>query len=86
MPIDESACKQLNLVTNLHSKSIPDVETPRIIGIDDWAYRKGSTYGTVIVDLEKQKIIDLLPDREADTVEQQEQWSGRRTSEQIKNA
>lgn len=35
--------------------------TPRIIGIDDWAFRKGRTYGTIIVDHESGKPIDLLP-------------------------
>jgi transposase len=38
---------------------------PKVIGVDDWAWRKGCTYGTIIVDLEKRKVIDLLPDREA---------------------
>ena len=42
---------------------------PRIIGIDDWAQRKGHSYGTIIVDLEQQKPIDLLSDRLAETVE-----------------
>ena len=37
----------------------------RIVGLDDWAWRKGSTYGTIIVDLERREVIDLLPDRSA---------------------
>jgi transposase len=56
------------LLRSIYAKQIPEVETPRILGLDDWAYRKFLKYGTVLVDLEKQKIIDLLPDREADTV------------------
>src|SRR5271157_1816969 len=35
------------------------------LGIDDWAWRKGSTYGTIIVDLERREVIDLLPVRSA---------------------
>jgi transposase len=44
------------------------VEPPRVVGIDDWAWRKGQRYGTIVVDLERSDVIDLLPDRDADTV------------------
>ena len=38
------------------------VAAPRIVGIDDWAWRKGQRYGTVIVDLERRRVLDLLPE------------------------
>jgi transposase len=41
---------------------------PRIVGLDDWAWRRGRRYGTMIVDLERNRPIDLLPDRQAGTV------------------
>jgi transposase len=41
---------------------------PRFVGIDDWAWRKGQRYGTIVVDLETNEVIDLLPDRDASTV------------------
>ncbi len=40
----------------------------RVLGIDDWARRKGHTYGTILVDLEAHQVVDLLPDRTAATV------------------
>ena len=43
-------------------------EPPRVVGIDDWAWRKGQRYGTIVVDLERGEVIDLLPDRDAATV------------------
>ncbi len=38
------------------------------VGIDDWAFRRGHRYGTIIVDLERREVIDLLEDREAGSV------------------
>jgi transposase len=42
---------------------LPAPEAPRVVGIDDWAMRKGRTYGTILVDLERRRPVDLLPDR-----------------------
>ena len=39
----------------------------RIIGIDDWSWRKSQTYGTIIVDLERRAVIDVLEDRDVVT-------------------
>ncbi|MGI4827567.1 MAG: transposase [Janthinobacterium lividum] len=36
-----------------------------MLGIDDWAWRKGYRYGTILCDLETRKVVDLLPDRDA---------------------
>src|SRR5262249_49358431 len=41
---------------------------PHVIGIDDWAYRKGRRYGTIVVDLEQGGPVDLLEERLAETV------------------
>jgi transposase len=58
------------LLRLLHHLETPAVEQPRVIGIDDWAFRKGRSYGTLIVDHERGKAIDVLPDREGETVKQ----------------
>jgi transposase len=49
------------------SSSIP---APRVLGIDDWAWRKGHRYGTILCDLERGKVVDLLPDRSAESTAQ----------------
>ncbi len=38
---------------------------PRVLGLDDWAWSKGQRYGTILVDLETRRVVDLLPDRSA---------------------
>jgi transposase len=38
-----------------------------VLGVDEWAYRKGRNYGTILVDLERRRVIDLLPDRSSES-------------------
>ena len=56
------------LLNALKAMPLPIVNKPRIIGVEDFAFKRDHTYGTVIVDLETHKPIDLLPDRQASTL------------------
>ncbi len=48
--------------------SAASASAPRVLGVDDWAKRKGQTYGSILCDLETSAVVDLLPDREASTL------------------
>jgi transposase len=57
------------LLRLIRAVPIQEAPAPRVVGIDDWAWRRGRRYGTIIVDLEREnRPVDLLPDRQAETV------------------
>jgi transposase len=91
--LDQSASRD-TLIRLVRRHELPAAPTPRILGVDDWARRKGHTYpqlcqrgmghcdvddwarrkghtyGSILVDIEQGEIIDLLPDRSAETFAQ----------------
>jgi transposase len=57
------------LLRQMRRVVLPNAESVRLLGVDDWAWKKGQTYGTILVNLERHRPIDLLPDRTSATTE-----------------
>jgi transposase len=55
------------LLRRAHRAPLPAIPTPRVLGIDDFSFRKGHIFGTMLTDGESHQVIDLLPDRTAET-------------------
>jgi transposase len=55
------------LLRQVRRAPVPAMPVPRVVGVDDWCFLRGRRYGAILVDLERRQVLDLLPDREADT-------------------
>ncbi|MDQ2842516.1 MAG: transposase [Acidobacteriota bacterium] len=67
------------VLRTIKSPGVPEVteEAVHHLGVDDWAWRKGQNYGTILVDLERHQVIDVLPDRSAKSLQE---WLSHRTT------
>jgi len=65
MPISEAT-----VLCSLFLVPLPEVGNVRVVGVDDWSWRRGKRFGSILVNLETHKIVGLLADREAESVRQ----------------
>ena len=63
MPISEAT-----VLCSLFLLPLPEVGKVHVVGVDDWSWRRGKRFGSILVNLETHKIVDLLADREAESV------------------
>jgi transposase len=55
------------LLEHIRSRNLGKARTPRILSVDDFSFRRGGSWGTVLVDLERHQLVDILPDRSSET-------------------
>ncbi len=72
---DDTVLRHLKRPSSQHIAAVP-----RVVGIDDWAWRKSHTYGTIVVDLERRTVVDVLGDRSSSSVAA---WLGAHPSVEI---
>ena len=60
-------CSRATILRLVCQRPLPSSAHVRVVGVDEWAWRKGQSYGTILVDLEQHIPIDLLEDASAES-------------------
>lgn len=55
------------MLRRMMARSSPSSYQVSLLGIDDWSFRRGRKFGTLLVDLATHRVLDLLPDRNAES-------------------
>jgi len=63
------ACSADTMLRLIRRTTLSPHVTPTHLGVDDWAFRRNVSYGTILVDLHDHQVVDLLPDRSASSLE-----------------
>ena len=63
------ACSADTMLRLIRRTTLAPHVTPTHLGVDDWAFRRNVSYGTILVDLQDHQVVDLLPDRSASSLE-----------------
>ena len=61
------ACSADTILRLTKQATLPTTPPVKVLGVDEWAWRKGQSYGTMLVDLERHAPIDVLEDASADS-------------------
>ncbi|MFJ3310413.1 ISL3 family transposase [Streptomyces sp. NPDC086549] len=70
----ERLCRKLNLtagrtcLVGLLEEPLAPERSRRVLGVDEFAFRRGCRYGTILVDVEAGRVVDVLPDRTSETI------------------
>lgn len=59
---------RMTVLRILRKEPLPVSQTPRMLGVDEFAFRRGKKYGTLLINLENGTPVDLLSDRQATTL------------------
>ena len=65
----QMTCSADTFLRLIRKTSLAAHPTPTHLGVDDWAFHRNVSYGTILVDLQDHRVVDLLPDRAASSLE-----------------